>query len=152
MEEIPDNLNIVTFNDLYRNTYSLINTLSKNINSPFEVITYFNSTDSDVNQYALFYAHLEYFNTRIFLIKNFFEKDVHQNTLFEIKEPNYLIELMPHQMYIMLVYSNEIKQLNDIKKLIKSDELGITVSFLKSKKIIKRLHSSIQNYWPENDE
>ncbi|MEW6772660.1 MAG: hypothetical protein AB1304_01530 [Bacteroidota bacterium] len=152
MEEIPDNLNIITFNDAYRNTYSLINIFSKNINAPFEVITYFNSRDSDSNQYALFYAHLEYFNTRIFLIKNFSEKDVQQNTLFEIKELEYLVELMPPQMYIMLLYSNEIKYLDDIKKLIKSDELGITVSLLKSKKIIKRLHSSIQNYWPDNDE
>lgn len=152
MEEIPDNLNIITFNDAYRNTYSLINILSKNINFPFEVITYFNSTDSDINQYALFYAHLEYFNTRIFLIKNFFEKDVQQNTLFEIKESEYLIELIPPQMYIMLLYSNEIKQLNDIKNLLKLDELGIIVSLLKSKKTIKRLHSSIQNYWPDNDE
>lgn len=147
MEPLPDNLIVTSFNYSTSGTYSLISRLSRHIHHTISIGAYFQE-DKLQAKFALFYSRLEYFNTDVFLIKNFYLKEENKkHTLFGdvFYEIEYLIKLKSPKMYILLIYSDEIKNIKDVEKFIKADKLDIKLSPITAKKTIIRLHNSIQS-------
>lgn len=147
-DDLPENLLVTTFNCAYTNTYSLLSLLEKNIRHPIRIIKYFQEAEHHTFKYALFHSRLGYYNTDLFLIKNFYlkerqEKNLLNQNIFDIE---YLIQLQPPKMYILLIYSDEIKTVDALDKFIKADQLSIQLSPLRSKKIKQSLHQSVGIY------
>ncbi len=152
--EIPDNLIAVGFNDTSRSVYNLLGELSKNIAYPFQLVEYFPDSKDEkkevmLYEHALFYARISYFDTHVFLIKNFSWSKDEQGLFDEIGEKiHYLVQLRPQRMYILMIYSNEIRNLEDAGRFIKAKKSGINLSLIASKRIISRLHFSVSPYLP----
>lgn len=154
-DEIPDNLLLAGFNYIDKNPYSLINILSENIRTPFKILKYYSqnnpkSTNIHPTSYAVFYANISYFNTHLFLLKNFSFLD--ENHLFSDKLPgkmHYLLPLKPPKMYILSIYSDEVKNIEDINRLLKLNTLHINPSPIHTKRVIQNLHFSFYQ-WIEN--
>lgn len=142
-ENFPDNLIITTFDYTLQHSYYLISNLEKNINCQFKVLEHL----GDNKEYAFFYSYLSYFNTHVFLIKNYSLTTKTDINLFDqiSYEKEYLINQIP-LMYILMTYSDELKNINDIHNFIKADKLHVKLLPLKSKKYIKMLHLYIQKY------
>lgn len=148
MNEFPENLLVTTFNYIH-SIYSLLSSLEKNIRHPIRIIKYFQATEEHHTfKYALFHSRLSYYNTELFLIKNFYLKEKQEINLFNqnVFDTEYLVKLQPPKMYILLVYSDELKTTEDISHFIKADQLGIQLLPIRSKKIKHALHQSVGIY------
>lgn len=145
-ENAPDNLLIAAFNYTMQENYFLLSRLSNNIRHPLRILHYFG--EEEANHYALFHANLNYFNTEIFLLKNYKSKQTSYNTLFDEMNFNleYLIDLKPPKMYLLLIYSEEIKDLNDVSRFFGAEQLFFNLSLISSKKLRDKLHTSVQMY------
>ncbi|GIV26691.1 MAG: hypothetical protein KatS3mg027_0505 [Bacteroidia bacterium] len=152
MEEI-DNFIVVSFNYTDSSVYSLINKISAAIRHPFKIIDYFADSDSnDRFSYALYLAQLSYFDTYVFLLKNFKWLNP-ENSLFDDypNEMKSLIELNPPKMYIMMIISNEIKNLQDVERFIQASSLSIKLELINQNKLKSRLYASIEKYLVKSD-
>ncbi len=148
-DEFPENLLVATFNCVHVNTYTLLSLLEKNIRHPIRIIKHFQATEEQHTfKYALFHSRLPYYNTELFLIKNFFLKEKQEMNLFNqnVFEIEYLVKLQPPKMYILLIYSDELKTIEDINIFIKAEQLDIQLFPLRSKKIKHSLHQSVGIY------
>ncbi|MCX7729108.1 MAG: hypothetical protein N2203_06530 [Bacteroidia bacterium] len=154
MEPIPNNLIVSAFNYTEHGVYTLLNILGKSIRQNFKIIQYFGNIEDHASfhsfKYALFYSRLNYYNTDVFLIKNFYCKEKQQRTLFDTNtfETEYLVKLNPDKMYILLIYSDDIQTIQDVEQFIKAKQASIQLSALSSVKIIRQLHFSVQKYKP----
>ncbi len=147
MEEVPNNLIITAFNQDTFDVYTLLNKIENEIHHPFRIVEYFKD-DTNSYAYALFSAQLTYFNTTLFLLKNFQMVNENKGTLFEqfktAKE--YLIKLSPPKMYILSIYSDEITTLQDIERLINARKYSINLEHISSEKLKRALHFSLEKY------
>lgn len=153
--DFPENLKVIGFDYEGKDIYSLLHRLGENIHKTLSILEYFQvEEDISFGDYALYYADLSYFNTEIYLIKNFKWRSFMVGTLFEsqLVDREYLITLKPQKMFLMMIYSDEIKTKEDIEKIISAREIGITnLSMITSKKLIFQLHNSIQVYSIQKD-
>ncbi|GIV29267.1 MAG: hypothetical protein KatS3mg028_0333 [Bacteroidia bacterium] len=147
-DELLENLLVATFNCAYTNTYSLLSLLEKNIRHPIRIIKYFQEAEYHTFKYALFHSRLAYYNTDLFLIKNFYLKEKQEKNLLNqnVFGIEYLVKLQPPKMYILLIYSDEIKTIEEVGNFIKADKLSIQLSPLRSKKMKQSLHQSVGIY------
>lgn len=163
-DDVPDNFIAAGFNYVDENVYSLLNTLGQSIGQPFRLLKYYYLKDTsntnlplDYPPYAVFYTKIDYFNTHIFLLKNFSAIEESNNSLFNQQmglTMQYLLPFksQPQKMYILSAYSDEIKNIKDLSRLFKLETLNIKLSFISSKKILKTLHYSFEDFLEINDD
>lgn len=147
MSDLSEQMILVSFNESTRNVYQLLSILGKNIGSQFSLLEYIISENEDIhNSYALFHSHLEYFQTHIFVLKNFRIKNNDVIDLFGNAQQNieYLLNI-PNGMYLIIIYSDQIKNLSDVEMFLKSRELEIQLYPVKSKKIKDKIHNYIES-------
>lgn len=152
MVEDINNFIVVSFNHATIPVYSLIHKIGNAIRQPFKIVDYFKDNNGEEWSYGLFLAHLSYFDTYVFLLKNFHYRDT-ENTLFDNipNEMEYLINLRPPKMYILMIISNEIKTLQDVEKFIQSHSLSIKLQEHTSKRLKLKLYYSLEKYLQKND-
>ncbi len=148
--DFPENLKVIGFDYLEKDIYSLLHRLGESIHQPLSILEYF-QVEEDIGwgDYALYYAELSYFNTEIYLIKNFKWTSFAAGTLFEnqLMDKEYIIATKPPKMFLMMIYSDEIKTKEDVERFIAAEKLRITnLSMITFKKLISQLHNSIQAY------
>lgn len=152
---IPDNMLIAAFNYQAHSVYYLLNLWSNYINQPFKILQYFPSQSKEENfAYGLFYASLEYFNTRMFLIKNFYKSYKSESkNLFEdgFGEMEYFIPLSPSKMYVLVIYSDELKDWSSVQQLLKTETSEISIKEIRTKKLKEQVHNFIEQYWPKSE-
>ncbi|MCX8144524.1 MAG: hypothetical protein N3F62_09775 [Bacteroidia bacterium] len=148
--DFPENLKVIGFDYVEKDIYSLLHRLGESIHQPLSILEYF-QVEEDIGwgDYALYYAELSYFNTEIYLIKNFKWTSFAAGTLFEnqLMDKEYIIATKPPKMFLMMIYSDEIKTKEDVERFIAAKKLRITnLSMITSKKLISQLNNSIQAY------
>lgn len=150
---IPDNMLMMAFNAPTYSVYYLLNVWSRSINQTFKILQYFPSQSKEENlAYGLFCASLEYFNTHLFLIKNFYLSPTNKSSnLFGdgLEKMEYFIPLSPPKMYVLVVYSDELKEISSVQQLLKTGELGISITEIRAVKLKLRVHHFIEQYWPK---
>lgn len=146
-DDTTDNLTVAGFKDTSRNVYTLLAQMSAYIRRPFTIFKYIvsNNRSEIIEPYAIYRAELSYFNTQIYLIKNYIHIQ-DKYSLFD--EANvtyqYWIPSRPRWMYILMIYSYDVHQLSDVQRLIGARTLVIELSLIQSQNLITRLHNSIE--------
>lgn len=147
MHDGYDNLIVCGFNCIEWNVYKILSYLSFNIHHSFQLhkkisANVLDTHESLIDAYAVFKSDLDYFNSKVYLIKNFIWKDKQGYSIFDdAYEPMYFIRTKPQKMYILMIYSDEIKNINNIHQFIKYNTLPIQqLSVLHSAKLYTRLN------------
>jgi len=146
MNDLSEQMILASFNEPKRNVYQLLSILGKNIGSQFCLMEYISENGSFYNSYALFYSRLEYYHTYVFVLKNFRYKESRVIDLFGNIQQNleYLLNI-PYGMYLVIIYSDHIKDFSDVEILLNSKELDIQLYPVQSKKIKNRIHHYIES-------